>query len=268
MEPCDYGVASGWICAGSRLIAMLVLPTLLDKALTDTGYDLVSAADDDWIEARVSGSSARVCVKAERGCVLLAVPEPASAQRIGLQAVDTAPPSGMADIGSVDGAMPLYEALRMLRALQTHPAPLLSARVEARLSAIPETERTGEVRQRIGQDVFREALLDLWQGRCAVTGLALPPALLRASHAKPWARANDSERLDPFNGLLLAVHLDAMFDTGLIAFDDVGQLLRSPHLDAAARDHFHLHGNLQLRSHTSGHLPYLRWHREHVYQGV
>lgn len=266
MEPCDYGVASGWICAGSWLIAMLVLPTLLDKALTDTGYDLVSAADDDWIEARVSGSSARVCVKAERGCVLLAVPEPASAQRIGLQAVDTAPPSGMAGIGSVDGAMPLYEALRMLHVLQTHPAPLLSARVEARLSAIPETERTREVRQRIGQDVFREALLDLWRGRCAVTGLAMAPELLRASHAKPWARATDSERLDPFNGLLLAAHLDAMFDTGLIAFDDEGQLLCSSRLDAATRSYYGLDNKLSLQFHAPGHTPYLRWHREFVFR--
>ena len=45
------------------------------------------------------------------------------------------------------------------------------------------------------------------------TGVALPPELLRASHAKPWAKASDIERLDSFNGLLLSVHLDAMFDS-------------------------------------------------------
>ncbi|WP_421668887.1 hypothetical protein [Pseudomonas viridiflava] len=27
---------------------------------------------------------------------------------------------------------------------------------------------------------------------------------MRASHIKPWSRANDEERLDSFNGLLLA----------------------------------------------------------------
>ena len=38
-----------------------------------------------------------------------------------------------------------------------------------------EVERL--VRQRVGQDVFRDALLDYWGGACAVTGLALPDVL-------------------------------------------------------------------------------------------
>lgn len=117
MEPRDHGVAGGRIWVDNRLIAMFVMPTLLDKALTNTGYDWVSAADRGWIEARVSRSSARVCVKAIQGCVLLAVPKPASAQRMGLQTVNMAPPSDMADAGRVDGAMPLHEALSMLHAL-------------------------------------------------------------------------------------------------------------------------------------------------------
>jgi putative restriction endonuclease len=123
-----------------------------------------------------------------------------------------------------------------------------------------------DCRQRIGQDVFREALMDLWQGRCALTGLALPATLLRASHAKPWAKASDAERLDLFNCLLLAIHLDAMFDTGLVAFADDGRLLYSPHLDAATREHYCLHENLQLHHLAPGHLKYLRWHLEHVFQ--
>jgi len=59
-------------------------------------------------------------------------------------------------------------------------------------------------------------LLDLWEGRCAVTGLAVPE-LLRASHIKPWADCEtDAERLDVYNGFLLAPHLDAAFDLGFI----------------------------------------------------
>ncbi len=152
----------------------------------------------------------------------------------------------------------------MLHSLQTHPASALSARVEARLAGIPETERTREVRQRIGQDVFREALMDLWQGRCAVTGIPFPPQLLRASHAKPWAKANDAERLDPFNGLLLATHLDAMFDSGLIGFDEQGRLIASPQLDPVVKSHFDIRQGSPLRSVAPGHLPYLAWHREFV----
>src|SRR5690606_12210956 len=131
-------------------------------------------------------------------------------------------PPGWPDVGIAQGAMQLYEALRLLHSLQSHPVSALSARVESRLAAVPETERTREVRQRIGQDVFREALMDLWRGRCAVTGIPFPPQLLRASHAKPWAHASEMERLDPFNGLLLSSHYDAMFDSGLITFSTSG----------------------------------------------
>ena len=221
-----------------------------------------------WFEAVVSGTSMRVGIKPAPDGTLLAISEPGMAAKVGLSVVETSPPDGMCDVGRADAAMQLYESLRVLHSLQTHQTKLLSSRVEERLAAIPETERTSEVRQRVGQDVFREALMDLWQGRCAVTGLALPAQLLRASHAKPWAKASDGERLDPFNGLLLSIHLDAMFDTGLITFDDAGMLLCSRHLDASVRGHFSISEGLRLRTYSPGHVPYLAWHREHVFRGV
>ena len=245
---------------------MTVLPPLISKALTDSGYDLVSSQDSGWFVAGISGSPAKVLIQIAEEGILLALPEAGAAERIGLEISGQAAPAGMASVGLARGASHIYEAIRVLRTLLTHPVAVLSAQVEARLAAIPETERTREVRQRIGQDVFREALMDLWQGRCAVTGLALPPQLLRASHAKPWAKANHSERLDPFNGLLLSIHLDAMFDTGLIAFSDEGALLCSRHLDASVRRHFSISDGLQLRTHSPGHVPYLAWHREHLFQ--
>lgn len=92
---------------------------------------------------------------------------------------------------------------------------------------IASTEVERLVRQRVGQNIFRESLMDYWGGACAVTGIALP-ALLRASHAKPWAECNsDAERLNVFNGFLLAAHLDALFDRHLISFDDSGKILFS-----------------------------------------
>ena len=242
------------------------LEALISKALADTGYDLLKPADDGWFSAAVSGNPGRIQVRGADDGVLLAVAVPGMAQRIGLAPADAAPPADMAYIGKARGAAQLYEALQLLHSLQMHPVALLSARVEAKLSAIPITERTREVRQRIGQSVFREALMDLWQGRCAVTGIPFPPELLRASHAKPWAKANDAERLDPFNGLLLATHLDAMFDSGLIAFDDRGRLLASSCLDAVVRSHFAVGPGLALRSFAPGHLPYLSWHREFVFR--
>ena len=245
-----------------------LLPVLIAKALSDTGYDLVSATDDGWFLAAVSGTSARVGIKPATNGTLLAIPESGIAAKLGLSVAEISPPKDMYDVGRVDNAMQLYESLRVLHSLQTHHVSLLSSRVEVRLAAIPETERTSEVRRRIGQDVFRDALMDMWQGRCAVTGLAFPPKLLRASHAKPWAKATDSERLDPFNGLLLSIHLDAMFDAGLIAFSDDGVLLCSRRLHVSIRQHYSISDSVRLRTLSPGHIPYLAWHRTYIFEEI
>lgn len=82
------------------------------------------------------------------------------------------------------------------------------------------TEREALVQARIGQGRFRAAVTDLWgKGEvCALTGLTLPELLI-ASHIKPWRDSSNQERLDPANGLLLAVHADKLFDRHLLSFD-------------------------------------------------
>lgn len=246
---------------------MRALSPLVAKALADTGYDLLAPADHGWLEAAISGRQGRVLVRAGDEVVLLAVAEPGMTQRIGLAPAAVSAPPGWPDVGIAQGPMQLYEALRLLHSLQSYPATALAARVESRLAAVPETERTREVRQRIGQDVFREALMDLWQGRCAVTGIPFPSQLLRASHAKPWADASDTERLDPFNGLLLSSHYDAMFDSGLITFSASGHLMASPMLDDVVRSYFGISPALRLFSLAPGNVPYLEWHRRNVFRG-
>ncbi|WNG13245.1 HNH endonuclease [Cystobacter fuscus] len=96
------------------------------------------------------------------------------------------------------------------------------------------TEVETLVQARRGQGRYREALLALWQGRCAVTGCALG-AVLRASHARPWCRSTDAQRLDPNNGLPLIATLDALFDRGLIGFSDQGAMLYSSVLTSEER---------------------------------
>lgn len=94
-----------------------------------------------------------------------------------------------------------------------------------------ETEIRREVVQRIGQAIFRKMMDWRWREKCHLTGIDRRE-LLRASHIKPWAvcDAGDprKERLNEHNGLLLAAHLDAAFDAGLVSFSDDGRLLRSP----------------------------------------
>jgi predicted restriction endonuclease len=119
----------------------------------------------------------------------------------------------------------------------------------------------------VGQNVFRQGLLDLWEGRCAVSGLAVPE-LLRASHIKPWADCeSDAERLDVFNGLLLAPHLDAAFDCGFVTVADDGVVVVSGTLDGEARRVLGLNEPLRVCRLAAGHRSYLPWHRERVFRG-
>ncbi len=129
-----------------------------------------------------------------------------------------------------------------------------------------EVERL--VRQRVGQDRYRDALLAYWGGACAVTGVAVTEAL-RASHAKPWAECtDDAERLDAFNGFLLAANLDALFDRFLISFDDAGHLLISARLSQDDLHGLGIHPEMRLRWLASEHRHYLQWHRERFLLGA
>jgi predicted restriction endonuclease len=89
--------------------------------------------------------------------------------------------------------------------------------------------------------------------------------LLRASHIKPWRDCEtDAERLDVYNGLLLAAHLDAAFDVFLISFDDDGRILISPALTEPDRAALGIHADLRLTKIAPAHLPQLAWHQDRL----
>ncbi len=77
---------------------------------------------------------------------------------------------------------------------------------------------------RLNQGKFRSILLDFWEGACAVSGLN-DQRLLIASHILPWSKSTKNQKGDPFNGLLLSVVWDSLFDKGLISFDDEGKAI-------------------------------------------
>ena len=72
-------------------------------------------------------------------------------------------------------------------------------------------ERVEQVRTRINQDYFRSVLLSNYGGTCCLTGIDIP-ALLTASHIKPWAAAMMSGRLMSSNGILLNALHDCIFE--------------------------------------------------------
>ncbi|GMV58067.1 MAG: hypothetical protein AMXMBFR72_11790 [Betaproteobacteria bacterium] len=151
-------------------------------------------------------------------------------------------------------------------ALSLPEAPLAEYNRIVSGTKIENTEAERLVKQRIGQDCFRAALLALWDHRCAVTGLDVPE-LLRASHAKPWADCeSDRERLDPFNGFLLAPHLDALFDGGWITFAGNGEMLLSPRVSDSIESAFLIGVPRHLRWVTEEHVPFLAYHRKNVFR--
>jgi len=101
----------------------------------------------------------------------------------------------------------------------------LQAQIEAD-TTLDQTERQALIKARKGQGIFRYNLEQI-ERCCRVTGLE-DERLLIASHVKPWRRCETNrERLDGSNGLLLAPHIDRLFDRGLITFERDGQMLVS-----------------------------------------
>lgn len=75
----------------------------------------------------------------------------------------------------------IRRAFQLSKTLPTEPLHIFVARAA---TLPPMTEAKRLIVQRVGQDIFRQSLPDYWEGRCAITGLAVPE-LLRASHIKP-----------------------------------------------------------------------------------
>ncbi len=88
---------------------------------------------------------------------------------------------------------------------------------------IASTEKRQLVNARLGQGLFKNNVR-LNEHACRITGVGQLHHL-RASHIKPWKDSNDAEKLHGCNGLLLAPHVDHLFDRGFISFEGNGDLL-------------------------------------------
>lgn len=244
--------------------------TRLEKAATDNGFDLDLGRATDWLHFGSSQTSMRIWLTAVGESLFLMAASRADVldALAGLGVVFTSPlPSGAAGARSVSEIAALHRLLR--RAFQlsrTLPDELLHV-FEAETAKLPRaTEAERLVVQRVGQNIFRRGLLEYWDGRCAITGLAVPD-LLRASHIKPWAHCDsDAERLDVFNGLLLGPHLDAAFDAGFITIAEDGSVRVSDALPPEAQLVLGLDQPLKIRGLHRAHERYLPWHRSKVFR--
>ena len=213
-----------------------VVRTEAQKAAWDNGYRLECGVEGGWLRygSTTAPGSIWIAGASGRGPWLLSIDHSGVAAEIGALPPSTTPGPGLATF-VLPNLSELHAGLdRVYKLAMSLPeAPL--ERFKAKTANLPRTtEAERMVIQRIGQDVFRDALMDYWCGRCPITSIT-EPALLRASHIVPWADCTDVQRLDVHNGLLFSALWDAAFDRGLISFADDGSVLVNPQLSETAR---------------------------------
>ncbi|MDQ0427348.1 hypothetical protein QOZ98_000173 [Planomicrobium stackebrandtii] len=131
------------------------------------------------------------------------------------------------------------------------------------LGLIAEAELEIKTKIRRGKEQFRESLMPLWNNECPLCGIAISD-VLKASYAKPWKDSSDTERLDPFNGVLLCANHAALYSAGLIAFTGGGRLHISSRIMEEDYPEYRLRKNMKVPV-SPEHAPYLRWHKRIVF---
>ncbi|WP_316171408.1 MULTISPECIES: HNH endonuclease [unclassified Bradyrhizobium] len=245
--------------------------TEIEQAAGRNGFPVDPVAHGDWLLLRSPWTRHELLATRNGASFVVATFSPAVAAEAArvFTVWEGECPAGAAQAFAALGSTALHALIgRLYRlALSLPPEPLLE--FETRVADLPRsTEADRLVVQRVGQDVFRNSLMEYWGGRCPITGLE-QPELLRASHIKPWADcATDAERLDVFNGLLLGAHIDAAFDSALISFTDDGVLIMSGRLTQRSREALGLREDVRLAGLTPRHANYLAWHRRLLTEGT
>ena len=143
-----------------------------------------------------------------------------------------------------------------------------------------DTERLMLAAVRTGQHRFASQVYVNCGDSCVFCGFALShesgrPALLRASHIKPWRDSDNRERLDVANGIAACPTHDAGFDAGLITVDADLTVRRSERLQVAmtrndavrrAFDDSALRPAIELpEGATRPARPFIDWHHDYVF---
>ncbi|HOD72259.1 MAG TPA: HNH endonuclease [Deltaproteobacteria bacterium] len=244
--------------------------SLIEKAGNEQGWELVVTSNETGVVLASSRHKAqiRITQQTPHQTWLVTVPTGLICQELTRSFPDAfQKESTFMAVGWDHLAHLLRRTAELALSLPDQAALTYAERVEKEIAKIQDctTEVERLVKQRIGQDTFREALMDYWGRSCSVTGLNMPE-VLRASHAKPWAKCeSDEERLDVFNGLLLCANLDALFDRGMITFDAGGRIICSLRITPEQQSMLHIHDTMTLRWVAPEHVPYLAWHRDHVF---
>lgn len=122
-----------------------------------------------------------------------------------------------------------------------------------------EVER--KIKVRVTQGKFRDSLLKR-DKKCVICGLDIE-SLLVASHIKPWSKANDYEKQDENNGLLLCANHDALFDKGYISFDDNGKIYISKLIDKDSYKILNINDDISIKI-NENQKEYMKYHKKNI----
>lgn len=155
------------------------------KAAADNGYRVLREPQDAWLRFASTTAPGDIFIAHSlSGPWLLSVQHTGVAREFG--------PSAHPGPGISTQTFPmlaeLHRAIARTYQLSVSLPQLPLQLFEEQTAALPrETEAERIVIARVGQDIFRQALMEYWNGTCPLTGIT-DPALLRASHIVPRGR--------------------------------------------------------------------------------
>ncbi len=126
------------------------------------------------------------------------------------------------------------------------------------------------IQQRLGQGIFRVAVMEAYSRSCAITREHSLP-VLEASHIKPYSQEGPSE---VSNGLLLRADLHRLFDQGYLTVTPEMKVEVSPRLKLDydnGRTYYPLHGTTIVVPQSDAEKPnkiLLGWHNENIYRAA
>ncbi|MBQ3330839.1 MAG: HNH endonuclease [Ruminococcus sp.] len=156
------------------------------------------------------------------------------------QSLDPAAPNGMAHVAKADKS--IYEefchdwgTLSLAAETLTGLALFDSSPLQGAKPLSSLTDRNKVSRERA---FFRQSVRAVYDGKCYISGCALP-GILVASHIKPFSSCRDeNERTTPENGIYFNTFYDRAFDTGLMTITPDRKARISPIVKDLAKDEF------------------------------
>lgn len=167
-----------------------------------------------------------------------------------------------------------YDHEKLFLDAEVYLAKMKKESIETHLH-LSEPDFTGKdklavIKQRVNQDAFRAMILSNYDYRCAITGMDVQ-SLLIASHIIPWAE-NESERLNPENGICLSPLYDKAFDKGLIGIQPDYEIVLSKELKEHSKEDFFAlsfagieHTRLILPQEHQPNPAFLQYHYDNIF---